>query len=94
MALVADGCHMATHAGALAIAALAYRYARNHVHFVSGRPSSASSPDIQERSIDAANNDLMKGFAVRLGMHRESDPNDLTQVIHRADLKKFDRAAF
>jgi cation diffusion facilitator family transporter len=28
MALVADGWHMSTHAGALAIAALAYRYAR------------------------------------------------------------------
>jgi cation diffusion facilitator family transporter len=31
MALVADGWHMATHAGALAIAALAYRFARRHV---------------------------------------------------------------
>jgi cation diffusion facilitator family transporter len=31
MALVADGWHMATHAGALTIAALAYRYARSHV---------------------------------------------------------------
>jgi cation diffusion facilitator family transporter len=31
MALVADGWHMSTHAGALAIAALAYRYARSHV---------------------------------------------------------------
>lgn len=30
MALVADGWHMATHAGALTIAALAYRYARRH----------------------------------------------------------------
>jgi len=30
MALVADGWHMATHAAALGIAALAYRYARNH----------------------------------------------------------------
>ena len=30
MALLADGWHMSTHAGALAIAALAYRYARNH----------------------------------------------------------------
>lgn len=30
MALVADGWHMATHAAALAIAALAYRYARAH----------------------------------------------------------------
>lgn len=32
MALVADGWHMSTHAGALAIAALAYRYARKHAH--------------------------------------------------------------
>ena len=30
MALVADGWHMSTHAGALTIAALAYRYARTH----------------------------------------------------------------
>ncbi|RAI58281.1 CDF family Co(II)/Ni(II) efflux transporter DmeF [Roseicella frigidaeris] len=30
MALVADGWHMATHAAALLIAALAYRYARRH----------------------------------------------------------------
>lgn len=32
MAVVADGWHMATHAGALAISALAYRYARRHAH--------------------------------------------------------------
>src|SRR5690242_5415821 len=32
MALLADGWHMSTHAGALAIAALAYRYARRHAH--------------------------------------------------------------
>jgi cation diffusion facilitator family transporter len=32
MALLADGFHMATHAGALTIAALAYLYARRHVH--------------------------------------------------------------
>ena len=31
MALVADGWHMSTHAGALAIAALTYRYARSHL---------------------------------------------------------------
>jgi cation diffusion facilitator family transporter len=31
MALVADGWHMSTHAGALGIAALAYRFARRHV---------------------------------------------------------------
>ena len=30
MALLADGFHMATHAGALAIAAIAYAYARRH----------------------------------------------------------------
>ena len=32
MALLADGFHMATHAGVLAIATLAYRFARRHVH--------------------------------------------------------------
>ena len=32
MALVADGWHMSTHAGALAISAFAYRYARDHAH--------------------------------------------------------------
>ncbi|WP_088347291.1 MULTISPECIES: CDF family Co(II)/Ni(II) efflux transporter DmeF [Rhodomicrobium] len=32
MALVADGWHMSTHAGALAIAALAYRFAHSHAH--------------------------------------------------------------
>ena len=32
MALLADGWHMATHAGALAIAAFAYRFARRHAH--------------------------------------------------------------
>jgi cation diffusion facilitator family transporter len=32
MALLADGIHMATHAGALIIAALAYLYARRHAH--------------------------------------------------------------
>ena len=31
MALVADGWHMATHAAALTVAALAYRYARRHM---------------------------------------------------------------
>ncbi|MFZ2979911.1 MAG: CDF family Co(II)/Ni(II) efflux transporter DmeF [Sphingobium sp.] len=30
MALLADGFHMATHAGALGVAALAYRYAKTH----------------------------------------------------------------
>ncbi len=32
MALLADGFHMATDAGALAVAALAYSYARRHAH--------------------------------------------------------------
>lgn len=32
MALLADGWHMSTHAGALLISALAYRYARRHAH--------------------------------------------------------------
>lgn len=32
MALLADGFHMATHAGALGIAALAYAYAKKHAH--------------------------------------------------------------
>ena len=32
MALLADGFHMATHAGALGVAAAAYVYARRHVH--------------------------------------------------------------
>lgn len=32
MALVADGWHMSTHAAALGIAALAYRFARSHAH--------------------------------------------------------------
>jgi cation diffusion facilitator family transporter len=32
MALLADGIHMATHAGALGVAAMAYAFARNHLH--------------------------------------------------------------
>jgi cation diffusion facilitator family transporter len=32
IALVADGLHMSTHAGAMLLAALAYRYARRHAH--------------------------------------------------------------
>src|SRR5580658_7537504 len=32
LALVADGLHMSTHAGALLIAALAYTYSRRHAH--------------------------------------------------------------
>ena len=47
MALVADGWHMATHAGALAMAALAYRFARRHAATsasASAPASSATSP--------------------------------------------------
>jgi cation diffusion facilitator family transporter len=32
MAVVADGWHMSTHAAALSIAALSYRFARKHAH--------------------------------------------------------------
>ena len=32
IALLADGWHMSTHAAAIGIAALAYRYARQHAH--------------------------------------------------------------
>ncbi len=32
MALLADGFHMATHAGALGVAAAAYTYAKRHAH--------------------------------------------------------------
>ena len=32
LALIADGLHMSTHAGALLLAALAYTYARQHAH--------------------------------------------------------------
>src|SRR5579872_5315327 len=32
IALVADGLHMSTHAGALLLAAIAYSYARRHAH--------------------------------------------------------------
>jgi Co/Zn/Cd efflux system component len=39
MALIADGWHMSTHAGALAIAALSYRYARRHAQERSARAS-------------------------------------------------------
>ena len=31
LALIADGLHMSTHAGAMLLAALAYRYARHHI---------------------------------------------------------------
>ena len=34
LALIADGLHMSTHAGALLLAALAYNYARRHSHDV------------------------------------------------------------
>jgi len=45
-------------------------------------------------SVDAADNDLMREFAIHLGMRRETDPNDPTQVIHSVDLKTLDSAAF
>ena len=32
IALIADGLHMSTHAGALLLAALAYTYARKHAN--------------------------------------------------------------
>jgi len=37
MAVVADGWHMSTHAGALTIAALAYRFARRHARAQRGQ---------------------------------------------------------
>src|SRR5215472_2598595 len=40
MALIADGLHMSTHAGALVIAAFAYAYARRHAR-ESGDPKIA-----------------------------------------------------
>ena len=53
MALLADGWHMSTHAAALAIAAVAYVYARRHAHdarFAFGTASSANSPPFRARS--------------------------------------------
>lgn len=41
-------------------------------------------------SVDASDNDSMRGFAAYLGMRREIDPNDSTQVIHSVDLGKFE----
>jgi len=46
MALLADGWHMATHAGALALSAAAYAYARRHAksgRYVFGRARSGTS---------------------------------------------------
>ena len=48
LALIADGLHMSTHAGALLLAALAYSYARHHaedVRFAFGTGNSAILPD-------------------------------------------------
>ena len=48
LALVADGLHMSTHASALLLAALAYRYARRHAgdrRFAFGTGSSGIWPD-------------------------------------------------
>ena len=53
MALLADGWHMSTHAGALAIAAGAYRYARRHARdprFAFGTGSWATSRASPRRS--------------------------------------------
>ena len=53
LAVVADGFHMATHALALLVAALAYTYARRHANdprFVFGTESSATSPDFRAPS--------------------------------------------
>ena len=50
MALLADGWHMATHAAALGIAALAYLFAQQHArnsHFAFGTLSSATLPRCQ-----------------------------------------------
>jgi len=50
LAVVADGFHMATHALALLIAALAYTYARRHANDLrlsSAPESSAISPDLR-----------------------------------------------
>ena len=41
MALVADGWHMSTHAAALGIAALAYRFARRHRRAKRGAPAAS-----------------------------------------------------
>src|ERR1019366_9268768 len=43
IALVADGLHMSTHAGALLLAALAYTYARKHADDPTSRSAPASS---------------------------------------------------
>ena len=43
IALVADGLHMSTHAGALLLAALAYSYARRHADTRSSPSEPASS---------------------------------------------------
>ena len=43
IALVADGMHMSTHAGALLLAALTYTYARKHADI----PTSPSAPAVR-----------------------------------------------
>ena len=53
IALVADGMHMSTHAGALLLAALAYTYSRSTPMFRTSRSapaSSATSPDSPAQS--------------------------------------------
>src|SRR5271167_1481048 len=52
IALVADGLHMSTHAGALLLAALAYRYARRHAtdpRFTFGTRSEEHTSELQSR---------------------------------------------
>lgn len=41
-------------------------------------------------SVDSADNEMMRGFALRLAMQRVIDPNDSTQVIHSVDLRTID----
>jgi Co/Zn/Cd efflux system component len=43
LALIADGLHMSTHAGALLLAALAYTYARKYASDATSRSAPASS---------------------------------------------------
>ena len=53
LALVADGLHMSTHAGAMLIAALAYTYARRHAddpRFVFGTGKLGDRPGSRARS--------------------------------------------
>ncbi len=77
MALVADGWHMSTHAAALTIAALAYRFARAHAHdprFSFGTGKLGELCRLRQRAHsgdDRAPDRLRKRHAVvRSGKHR------------------------